>query len=360
MNNNTAESRYKNGVRLILIAAFVILGLWFAKEVISILFLFFLAVVLTLILNAPTMWLVSKKVSRTGAALLVFFAMMLFLFFLGWLVVPRILEQVSSLVAGLPKYVTDLQRQVASLLVDYPSLREKVLDNSALNENLPSVSKVITSVGSFSYSLIGGIFLLIVFFSIVVYMLINPAPLIETYLTLFAKEKRQKATLALAKASQMMVGWMWSNLVVGLFEAILVFIFLTFMGLPGVWVWAGLALFAELVPKLGLYIMAVPPVLIALSIAPMTALWVLIFYLATNEIMGDFVMPRIRSSTMNLHPVSTLFVMLAMASAFGLIGALIATPLTAFIKAYYETFYLSTASKEKLGDQVRMILNREV
>jgi predicted PurR-regulated permease PerM len=360
MNNNTAESRYKNGVRLIFIAAFVILGLWFAKEVISILFLFFLAVVLTLILNAPTMWLVYNKVPRTGAALLVFFAMMLFLFILGWLVVPRILEQVSSLVVSLPKYVSDLQRQIASLLVDYPSLREKVLDNSALNENLPSVSKVITSVGSFSYSLIGGIFLLIVFFSIVVYMLINPAPLIETYLTLFAREKRQKATLALAKASKMMVGWMWSNLVVGLIEAILVFIFLTFMGLPGVWVWAGLALFAELVPKLGLYIMAVPPVLIALSIAPMTALWVLVFYLATNEIMGDFVMPRIRSSTMNLHPVSTLFVMLAMASAFGLIGALIATPLTAFIKAYYETFYLSTASKEKLDDQVRIILNREV
>jgi putative permease len=360
MNNNTAESRYKNGVRLIFIAAFVILGLWLAKEVISILFLFFLAVVLTLILNAPTMWLVSKKVPRTGAALIVFFAMMLFLFFLAWLVVPRILEQVSSLVVSLPKYVADLQRQVASLLVDYPSLREKVLDNSALNENLPSVSKVITSVGSFSYSLIGGIFLLIVFFSIVVYMLINPAPLIETYLTLFAREKRQKATLALARASKMMVGWMWSNLVVGLIEAISVFIFLSFMGLPGVWVWAGLALFAELVPKLGLYIMAVPPVLIALSIAPMTALWVLIFYLATNEIMGDFVMPRIRSSTMNLHPVSTLFVMLAMVSAFGLIGALIATPLTAFIKAYYETFYLSTASKENVDAQVSIILNREV
>jgi putative permease len=360
MNNNTAESRYKNGVRLIFIAAFVILGLWLAKEVISILFLFFLAVVLTLILNAPTMWLVSKKVPRTGAALIVFFAMMLFLFFLAWLVVPRILAQVSSLVVSLPKYVADLQRQVASLLVDYPSLREKVLDNSALNENLPSVSKVITSVGSFSYSLIGGIFLLIVFFSIVVYMLINPAPLIETYLTLFAREKRQKATLALARASKMMVGWMWSNLVVGLIEAISVFIFLSFMGLPGVWVWAGLALFAELVPKLGLYIMAVPPVLIALSIAPMTALWVLIFYLATNEIMGDFVMPRIRSSTMNLHPVSTLFVMLAMVSAFGLIGALIATPLTAFIKAYYETFYLSTASKENVDAQVSIILNREV
>lgn len=152
-------------------------------------------------------------------------------------------------------------------------------------------------------------------------MLINPAPLVETYLMLFSEDNRLKAAHALAKASKMMLGWMWSNLVVGSMEAIAVFFFLSFMGLSGVWVWTGLALFAEMVPKLGLYIMAIPPVLIALSIDPITALWVLGFYLALNETMGDFVMPEIRASTMNLHPVSTLFVMLPMGSAFGLIGA---------------------------------------
>jgi predicted PurR-regulated permease PerM len=129
------------------------------------------------------------------------------------------------------------------------------------------------------------------------------------------------------------------------------------MGIPGVWVWAALTLFAEMIPKLGFYIMAVPPTLVALSIHPMTALWVLIFYIAFDEISGDLLMPKIRASTMNLHPVSTLFVMLAMASAFGLTGALIATPLTAFIKAYYETFILAEASKSHLKEEVKVVLN---
>src|SRR5690606_24431205 len=102
------------------------------------------------------------------------------------------------------------------------------------------------------------------------------------------------------------------------------------------------------------------PVIIALSVNPMTALWVLIFYLALNEIMGDFVMPRVRASTMNLHPVSTLFVMLAMASAFGIAGALIATPLTAFIKAYYEEFFLSGAPKKDINKDIDIILERKV
>lgn len=304
------------------------------------------------------MWLVARKVPRTGAALIIFFLMLIFLFIIGWMVIPKILEQVSTIVTNIPTYASDLQKQLATALHEYPSLQQKVMNQSLLEDNIPSTGKIITGLSQFSFSLIGSVFILIVFFSLVVYMLINPAPLIETYLTLFAEKKREKAALALARASKMMVGWMWSNLVVGGIEAVAVFIFLTAMDVPGVWVWVGLALFAEMIPKLGLYIMAVPPVLIALSINPITALWVLIFYLILNEIMGDFVMPRIRATTMNLHAVSSLIVMLGMAAAFGVVGAIIATPLTAFIKAYYETFYLDEISTKKIPKQIDMVLNR--
>lgn len=304
------------------------------------------------------MWLVERKVPRTGAALIIFFLMLIFLFIIGWMVIPKILEQVSTIVTNIPTYASDLQKQLATALHEYPSLQQKVMNQSLLEDNIPSTGKIITGLSQFSFSLIGSVFILIVFFSLVVYMLINPAPLIETYLTLFAEKKREKAALALARASKMMVGWMWSNLVVGGIEAVAVFIFLTAMDVPGVWVWVGLALFAEMIPKLGLYIMAVPPVLIALSINPITALWVLIFYLLLNEIMGDFVMPRIRATTMNLHAVSSLIVMLGMAAAFGVVGAIIATPLTAFIKAYYETFYLDEISTKKIPKQIDIVLNR--
>ncbi len=360
MDNATAHNLFKKGIGLILIAAIAVIGLWFLSQTISIVILFFLTIVLTLILNAPTMWLVEKGMKRTLAALLVFFLLLVLLGFLGWLVIPKMLEQVTTLITNLPAYIGGLQEQLARQLGDYPGLRDKVLDNEFLQDNLPSVRRVAAGVYNLSFSLIGGIFLGILFLSLVVYMLINPAPLVETYLTLFAKAKRTKAAKALAHASKMMVGWMWSNLVVGSMEAVAVFFFLTYMEVPGVWVWTGLAFFAEMVPKLGLYIMAVPPVLIALSIDPIMALWVLLFYLLLNEIMGDLVMPRIRASTMNLHPISSLLVMLLMVSAFGIMGALIATPLTAFIKAYYEAFYLNEVDTEGLDTQVNVVLKRKV
>lgn len=353
---SSADEKYKKNVRLIFIAAAVIMGLWFAFEIINVLFLFFFAVVITLVLNTPTMWLVSKNIKRPLAALIVFFIMLLFLFFIAWLVIPRILSQITSLVSNLPDYYFALKEQLNSLLKAYPDLQNKLLVNADIVNDLPSTTTLLTSVSRFSFSIIGGLFLLVVFFSIIVYMLINPAPLVETYLLIFPKEKREKAANALATAAKMMVGWVWSNLIVGIIEAIAVFIFLSIMGVPGVWVWAGLTLFAEMIPKLGFYLMAIPPTLVALSIHPMTALWVLVFYIAFDEISGDFLMPKIRAKAMNLHPVSTLFVMLAMASAFGVIGALIATPLTAFIKAYYETFILAEASKSHLEEGVDVVL----
>jgi len=130
------------------------------------------------------------------------------------------------------------------------------------------------------------------------------------------------------------------------------------MGIPGVWVWAGVTFFAELIPKIGFYIMSVPPVLIAFSISPTTALWVAIFYIALDELIGDFIIPRIRSKTMKIHPVLILVMLLAMTSAFGIMGAFIATPLTAFIKAYYVTFFLKKRELDEDDEKITRMLLR--
>ena len=144
----------------------------------------------------------------------------------------------------------------------------------------------------------------------------------------------------------MLVGWMKSNLIGGAIQSVLVYAFLTIVNVPGALVWAALAFFSELIPKLGFYIMAIPPTLVALSISPLTALWCLLFFLLLNEMVSDFLMPKLRSSTMNIHPVSSLVMLLAMGAAFGLTGALLATPMAAIVKAYYEEFYLKNLPED--------------
>ena len=51
---------------------------------------------------------------------------------------------------------------------------------------------------------------------------------------------------------------------------------------------------------------------------------------------------------MKIHPVSILFAVMAMGVAFGFIGVLLATPLTAIVKAYYEVFWVNKFGDDKL------------
>ena len=213
MIESTLRSFQKSGLKIILTAIFVVAGLWFAYQIMSIIFLFFLAVVLTLILNTPTMWLVGKKIPRTIAAIIVFFLMLIFLGFIAWLVVPKILEQLGTLFNNLPHYYEETKTGLSSRLEDYPLLQQRVQSGSAFEEGIPSVMKLVSNVGYFSVSIVSSVFLLLMYFSIVAYMLISPEPLIKTYLTFFSEKSRPKAARALARSSVMMTGWMKSNLI---------------------------------------------------------------------------------------------------------------------------------------------------
>jgi putative permease len=49
----------------------------------------------------------------------------------------------------------------------------------------------------------------------------------------------------------MVSAWLWSNIVVGVVEAVAVAVALPLISVPNALLWAVLALFAELVPRLG-------------------------------------------------------------------------------------------------------------
>ncbi len=338
------EAKLNKPERLLYIAAALVVAIWFAHLVLQVLLLFFFAVVMAIVLNAPVTWLESKGWKRTLAALVVFFGVLVFLGAIGWMVVPKIVTQVKLLATSLPTYIEHLDQRLSDWLGSATGHTTTPTAAPATSE-LPSAPKLFMGIAQYFLSVGQVLLLIIFFFCLVIYMLLNPAPLLDLYLSFFPERKREKIAEAFAEASTMTIGWMWSNVIAGLIRAVIVWFFLYFMDIPGVWVWAGVTFFAELIPRLGFYIMSVPPILLAFSISPTTALWVAGFYILLDEIIGDFIIPRIRSTTMKIHPVSILLMIILMSTAFGIMGAFIATPLTAFIKAHYETF-----NKERLSD----------
>ncbi len=319
-------------------AAAAVVTLWFLHEVTIAVLLLFFAIVVAIALSAVVDWFVGRGLTRHLAAVLTLVLFFAAIGLVGWLVIPRLVGQVMLLINDLPAFMARLQNQLAGLLADYPELQPFVsVDGASGGQDLVVLFR---GVGAFSLSVIGGIALTIIFFSTVAYIVLDPRPILRGYLGSLPHGSRRAGMRAYRRASRAVVGWSKASLVIGALQSVAVFIFLTLMEVPGALVWAALAFFSDFIPRIGGYVMAFPPVVLSLTLEPMTAVWVALFYLVSTEILGSIVAPKIRGATMQLHPVLLIFFTLAFALAFGLMGAIVATPAAAFASAYYSEFYL--------------------
>jgi putative permease len=346
--------------KAILLAAGVVALLWVMLRITWVLLFFTLAMVLALALNAPVTWLERRGTPRLLATLGVFSLVLGLLALLGWMIGPPLVREVTALIELLPVQAQILADRVAALVSDYPDLEQQLrIDGQTAQQFVPWVLSTLREIWYYGLSLLILLVLGLVLFGVVLYMVLDPRPLLAGYISAFPPHLRGAAVRAFTRASQMVVGWVYASTIISAMKAVPAFFFLSWVGVPGALVWAVFTFFADLVPRLGFYLMIVPPTLVALSIDPRTALWVFLFYWGISEILGNFVAPRIQASTMNLHAVFLLFVTLAMVAAFGVIGAIIASPVAGFIKAYYEEFYLARVPRDAHVEQrVENILDR--
>ena len=355
----TAKSLTSSLLKAFAFAIGIVIFFWFMYTVISVVLLFLLAVVFAVIINAPVTWLEKKKVPRAWAAVIVILLIYIVIGLLSWLIFPMVSIQLKSLIANLPVYAEKIEKMFSAWKAEYFHWMNQSVQENKITSHLPDITNTLWKLGGYSISLLESLVLFLVLASLTAYMVIYPRPLLEFYLSLFPLRLRDKSERAFVKTSSMLIGWMRANLIGGVIQGISVVVFLSLMNVPGAWVWGALAFISQMIPKVGFYLMSIPPTLVALSISPLTALWVFIFFIAMDEILGDFVMPKIRSSSMNLHPVAIIFVLLTMGSAFGFTGILLSTPVAAFLKAYYEEFYLSVLnSDDKMEQRIDSMIQR--
>ncbi len=89
---------------------------------------------------------------------------------------------------------------------------------------------------------------------------------------------------------------------------------------------------ANIIPYFGPYIGAVPALAVALTISPMKALWTAVMFVVVQQIDNNFISPKIIEGKLGLHPVATIFAVLAGGEFFGIPGMLLAVPVIAVIR----------------------------
>jgi len=96
--------------------------------------------------------------------------------------------------------------------------------------------------------------------------------------------------------------------------------------------------FAELIPYLGPWLGAIPPLVYALVVDPLSAVWVALLFLGIHQIEGHVVVPKVMGTALRLHPLLVIFGLLAGGQIYGLPGVFLALPTLAALRAVWEFF----------------------
>jgi predicted PurR-regulated permease PerM len=89
------------------------------------------------------------------------------------------------------------------------------------------------------------------------------------------------------------------------------------------------AMATEVIPYVGPILGALPALALAAIHSPATALWVGIFYLGIHQLEGHVVVPRVMGQALGAHPLLVIFALVAGAELYGIVGAILALPLLA-------------------------------
>ncbi|WP_172385117.1 AI-2E family transporter [Streptomyces sp. MNP-20] len=125
-------------------------------------------------------------------------------------------------------------------------------------------------------------------------------------------------------------GFMRGTTFIALIDAVCITVGLLILRVPGAWGLGALVFVGAYIPYLGAFLSGAIAILVALADRGLViALWALGVVLAVQVLEGHVLQPMIQSRTVQMHPAVVMLAITAGASVAGIIGMLLAVPLTA-------------------------------
>jgi len=313
---------------LINIAALIIIiaGLIYAKTIIT---PFLLALFISIVCEQPITWLEKRRLPRWLALIIVLFGMIFlfsgFTFLIG--------ETVSSFSGNLSKYesmLTDLSNSFIQFLNEkgYKIHQDQIF-------NLVQPAKILEfTAGALNklISMMGNTFLI---FLIVLFTLTEFSSFaIKAKAILLGSDKSVSYFSTILKNIRHYLG---IKTLICLLTGILVYLALLIIGVDYPLLWALIAALMNYIPNIGSIIAAVPAVLFALiQLGLGGAIWTLASFMVVNNVLGNFIEPRIMGKGLGLSTLVVFLSLLFWGFVFGTVGMFLSVPFTMTIKIILE------------------------
>jgi putative permease len=328
----------KRWLGLLVLLTSAALLIWALK---SILLLFAVVFLVAMVLNPAVAFLERKHLPRGLAVAILGLIFLAFLALAISFLIPPLLAQVDELIRQTPAAWARVLSQVQAFGERYPSIQQAV----------PEADKVVNTVGAragdllrllfeSSFRIVGGLFGSVFALLLLIFVLVNPQPLVVRFLTLVPDQYREPSRRTLLRLTQQMAAWARGVVINGTISAVTTGLLLFFIGVQPALVFGFIAFLGEFVPMIGPVLTSIPALFVALSMGGDKFGLALLAVLFVQQVETNVLVPFILGASMELNPVSILFFTLAMSSLFGLTGAVLAVPAAALFKIVIDEFYL--------------------
>lgn len=208
-------------------------------------------------------------------------------------------------------------------------------------------------------TVLSGLYKTLAIFFVAFFWTVESDRIKRSAIALLPLNRREAARDLIGEIEQRVGGYVSGQVLVSGIIGTLSLIGYLIVGIPYALALAFVIALMEFIPVVGPLIGAVPSLIIALSIAPSKALWVLVISLVIHQLEANVFGPRVMKRTLGMRPLVTLVAMTAFGTLFGILGALIAVPLTAIIQMLLDRYLLSnTPQTEATGERDRIGLLR--
>ena len=316
--------------------------------------LFIVAGVIALILNPAVAFLQRRHLPRGLAVLAVYLAFFLTLAGIGALLANPISNQVRTFTNNLPHIRDEANKQIATLQQELDKAgihlhivkQGKTALQSIQEKVSKSAGKLASSFGALLTEVAKVIFDLVLIFVLSVYMLLYGKQIGALVRRLMPPGDGTRAddypTLVQRGVSRYVGGQLLFSFIMGASAGLALYLF----GVLGIFpdgskyalVFGVLYGFFELIPYIGPFLGALPPVLVALFTHPISAVWVGILFIVLQQFEGHVVAPQIFGHTLRINPRLVIFALLLGLQLYGIVGALVALPILSVLRE--TTLYL--------------------
>ncbi|MFE2957739.1 AI-2E family transporter [Nocardia tengchongensis] len=324
-----------------MVLALALLGLfelanWAAHQLIGIAIMMTVSFFVSLAMEPAVDGMAGRGVNRGLATAVVFIIVFAcaagFVATLGVLMV----ETVANVVSELPRLLDELLNWVnrvfhQSFTLD--QLRDRLFKDSNVISSW--AERAANNVWGLSSTVLGGLARLLTIALFSVYMTADGPKLRRTVCSLLPPAKQGAVLHAWDLAIDKTGGYLYSRALLAVISAVAHGAFLALLGIPNavaLGIWFGVV--ASFVPTIGTYLAGVLPILVALTIKPLDAVWIILFVVIYQWIQDYVLQPRITAKTVDVNPAIALLSVIVGGALLGAVGALLAIPATATLQAF--------------------------